>query len=831
MAGEPLFRQGLILGDSETDPALRALVTTVRSVESASDEAVASEKALATELAAVPVAPVSGTDGAVVLFDGTSGRVLKDSTRVPGAAYGLATLDSGGKLTSGQRVTDAHAASHGSGQSDAVSLNASQISAGVLDIARIPPTAIERLYDVANDAARFALTSAEVQNGDTVRVNDTSPGRLFMVVDDTQLSTEAGYVAYSAGTVPYANVTGKPNLVVGPASAVDGRIALFDGTSGALVKDSGLTSSSFLSSSDLTVTKQGNTFNGNSQLVQTTSEGKLPAIDGSLLTGITTGGSGDSVKFTVTISHSFTNSDVGKPIARVGSSYALAQAGDISTIEVAGVLASQTTGSFVLQQSGKLTWSSHGFTGPVVLVSATVAGGLTETPPTSAGQFLKPIYRVVDADTLEVLDHPATQIAAAGSYSKDFTNTDLGSGLLTVTHSLGQRVLGWTLTDNNGKACIPTDLTFSDANTCVLDVSSFGTITGTWNLFLTKGAGGSAGGGGMWTLVERRTLSAMATTVSFTGLSGDADIKYYVSARIIDRGQNNAIYVRPNGVATANGYTYAENENGSDGGTGQSTGLIIAFTSGSAGSVHHSEGVLWAKTGCYRTSIVNQQRYMSASSCGAFTITSTWRDSTTPITSLDVVAGGTNDIDAGSVIELWKLSDGAPRASASEWTLHERYTVTGSAATTKTFSGLNGDVDRRYKIVFDVKSGATAYGLVWFNSDTTVANYTTARHYYYGNPTAGQGIAQDVASSGIAGFHFTNGYRSTGEVTLQSISGYPRMVRTSNCDDEGTEIDSFESVGKWKTSANTENITSINFGGVTNCLGVGSVIELWKLGQ
>lgn len=37
---------------------------------------------------------------------------------------------------------------------------------------------------------------------------------------------------------------------------------------------------------DSTTTKQGNTFNGNTQLVQTTTEGKLPAIDGSLLTGI-----------------------------------------------------------------------------------------------------------------------------------------------------------------------------------------------------------------------------------------------------------------------------------------------------------------------------------------------------------------------------------------------------------------------------------------------------------------------------------------------------------------------------------------------------------------
>lgn len=40
--------------------------------------------------------------------------------------------------------------------------------------------------------------------------------------------------------------------------------------------------------SDATVTKQGNTFNGASQLVQMTSASKLPAVDGSLLTNLVT---------------------------------------------------------------------------------------------------------------------------------------------------------------------------------------------------------------------------------------------------------------------------------------------------------------------------------------------------------------------------------------------------------------------------------------------------------------------------------------------------------------------------------------------------------------
>lgn len=52
---------------------------------------------------------------------------------------------------------------------------------------------------------------------------------------------------------------------------------------------SGLLNDSRLNS---TVTKEGNTFNGNNQLVKTDGSGRLPAIDGSQLTGLSSGGGG-----------------------------------------------------------------------------------------------------------------------------------------------------------------------------------------------------------------------------------------------------------------------------------------------------------------------------------------------------------------------------------------------------------------------------------------------------------------------------------------------------------------------------------------------------------
>ena len=91
---------------------------------------------------------------------------------------------------------------------------------GTIDIARIPSTVIERLSVVANDAARLALTSAEVQNGDSVKVTET--GKMYFVKDATKLGSpdtaEQAFEEYSVGSaasVPWAGITGKPTDLAG----------------------------------------------------------------------------------------------------------------------------------------------------------------------------------------------------------------------------------------------------------------------------------------------------------------------------------------------------------------------------------------------------------------------------------------------------------------------------------------------------------------------------------------------------------------------------------------------------------------------------------------
>ena len=89
--------------------------------------------------------------------------------------------------------------------------NADNITSGTLDIARLPALAYSNTVQVPDQAARFALTIAQVQNGDTVAQLDTQ--QLYLVVDDTQLNNAAGYLAYVAN-VDWMAITNKPQPVL-----------------------------------------------------------------------------------------------------------------------------------------------------------------------------------------------------------------------------------------------------------------------------------------------------------------------------------------------------------------------------------------------------------------------------------------------------------------------------------------------------------------------------------------------------------------------------------------------------------------------------------------
>jgi hypothetical protein len=87
----------------------------------------------------------------------------------------------------------------------------------------------------------------------------------------------------------------------------------------------------------------------------------------------------------------------------------------------------------------------------------------------------------------ELLEPADARALLGNHYSVTFDNTDLVSGVLTVTHNLGEQYpSNITVYDNNDNPIVSPDEIDATSTTAMdIDLSSFGTLTGTWRVSIT----------------------------------------------------------------------------------------------------------------------------------------------------------------------------------------------------------------------------------------------------------------------------------------------------------------------------------------------------------
>lgn len=184
--------------------------------------------------------------GGDITFTAGVGTVTGIGGAKPGAASGLATLGADTKVPIAQlptgtgasqvalgnhahafsAITDKPTTLAGYGITD---VPASTIS-GIIDIENLPAASLERLYVAEDDDARLALTTEDVQNGDTVKVQST--GKMYFVKDDTKLGGETPeeafeeYTVGSASSVAWTGVTGKPTVAYTLTGDVAGTVSV-----------------------------------------------------------------------------------------------------------------------------------------------------------------------------------------------------------------------------------------------------------------------------------------------------------------------------------------------------------------------------------------------------------------------------------------------------------------------------------------------------------------------------------------------------------------------------------------------------------------------------
>jgi hypothetical protein len=193
-------------------------------------------------------------------------------------------------------------------------------------------------------------------------------------------------------------------------------------------------------------------------------------------------GSGGGATLDQAVNQTTHGFSVGEWVYHNGTIYALADASAASTAESIGVVSAVAgANDFTVQFGGRITGLSGLTTGEAHFLSET-AGAITATAPTTEGAIVKPVLIADSTTTGFIFNMRGLAVTSTTSFYQSFTNADLTAGVLTVAHNLGHKYATIQVFNNSDKMVMPDDITLTDANNASIDLTSFGTITGTWNV-------------------------------------------------------------------------------------------------------------------------------------------------------------------------------------------------------------------------------------------------------------------------------------------------------------------------------------------------------------
>lgn len=84
----------------------------------------------------------------------------------------------------------------------------------------------------------------------------------------------------------------------------------------------------------------------------------------------------------------------------------------------------------------------------------------------------------VDSDWTKATLSSSTTIA----YRLAFVFSDLVSGVLSVTHDIGQKYVTVSIYDENDKQIVPNEISLQSSTQLEIDFTGFGSFSGTWNV-------------------------------------------------------------------------------------------------------------------------------------------------------------------------------------------------------------------------------------------------------------------------------------------------------------------------------------------------------------
>ena len=285
-------------------------------------------------------------------------------------------------------------------------------------------------------------------------------GSTTLTVDPTAITNKSGATVAGGDLVLIADIDDSNNLKQVTAQS----IADLGAGGGAIeVLDEGSSLSAAISSIDFV------------------GAGVVATNIGSAITVTIAGGGGGGATLTEDVNQTTHGFTVGQWVYNNGTIYALADASAATTAESIGVVSAVAgANDFTIQFGGKITGLSGLTKGEAHFLSET-AGLITATAPTTSGAITKPVLIADSTTSGFIFNMRGSANTDSTSFTASFVDADLTAGVLTISHNLGRKYVQVQIFDNSDQLIQPDDITLTDGNTVTVDLSSFGTLTGTYN--------------------------------------------------------------------------------------------------------------------------------------------------------------------------------------------------------------------------------------------------------------------------------------------------------------------------------------------------------------
>jgi len=153
-----------------------------------------------------------------------------------------------------------------------------------------------------------------------------------------------------------------------------------------------------------------------------------------------------------------------------------------------------------------------------------------------------------------------------------------------------------------------------------------------------------------------------------------------------------------------------------------------------------------------------------------------------------------------------------------------------ASATSHTFAGLNGDVDRNYAIREEIIPANSQTGTVYLKMNSDAGSNYLGQFLEAANTSVSG--AQFSSAGGFQAGYFasTSILRNSNQLQISAKSGVARTARYETMKWDGSVVSNIQNMGfVWTNTA--DNITSMTVSFGTNGFGVGTCIELWKTGE